>query len=352
MNEVDKILKLEKFPQILLLFGEEEFLINEDIKKIRDYFEKIDPSNTDLDILDGEKIKLDELISRCRSIPFISPKRLVIVDNFEKLFKGNISKKIKENSPFTAYLKNPSDSTFLVLISYSTDLKGLSKLIKSTNTNRKIPYPYDIIIEEHIWCEYPKVWDNQISNFITSRLKSKGYEITPNAAEMFALHCNTSLREIVSEIEKLIIFLSDRKKIDVEDIDKAIGINREFNVFELQNALAVKNVNKSLFILQKILSHESGLAVLIISVLNNFFKVLLKLVELQQLNLNQYQLASKLGVNPIFVKDYLNSLKYYSYKDIENAFQYLLEADLKIKSVSTDKIVVLQEMILKITSKL
>lgn len=133
---------------------------------------------------------------------------------------------------------------------------------------------------------------------------------------------------------------------------KAIGINREFNVFELQNALATKDLNKSLFILQKVLSNDSRLSVLIIVVLTNFFTALMKLLDLQQFNFNSFQLASKLGVSPVFVNDYINSLKYYSYKEIENAFQYLLEADLKIKTTSIDEQLVLQEMILKITSKI
>lgn len=357
MTTVDNIISDKKYPKILFLFGEEEFLLEEAYEKLLEFFLSEDKSYSESEIKDAEEHSQTDIINSCNIFPFISKRRIVTVNNFDKLFSGRISKKTEQSSPFANYLKSPQDTTILILKANVKKLNGLSTAMESKSNKAKAEkiisssgFPYHTILTNYDWIEFPKVWENQLSSWVVKRFKSKSKNISPEAASILVMHTNPNLRDLASEIDKILLYIADRKEITVEDITFLIGENREFNVYELQKAIGKRDLPLSLKILENMLSTDRK-EMLIMTVLINYFTALFKLIEESVLNPDRYKLAASLGINPMFVSEYLATIKLYTPEEIEKAFQALTESDAALKSTSTDSLFIMQKMLIKIMDR-
>jgi DNA polymerase III subunit delta len=357
IDSIEKLIHDKKIPKVLLIFGEEEFLVEEAYSKLIKYLTLNDPSKSDFEILNAEENSPERIVDSCSSFPFLAEKRVVVVTNFDKLFSGKISKKTETSSSFAKYLSNPMDSTILILKGANKKIYGLSNALNSKRDKAKgekiissSGFPYNIILNKYEWIEFPKVWENQFAGWLTKRLKSFGKTIDPEAAELFIIHSSQTLRDLNNEIDKLLIYLNDRNEIKMEDIDFLIGSNREFNVFELQKAVGSRNLKQSIKILENLLAVDRK-EMLILTVLTNYFISMLKLIEESAATNDKYILAGKLRISPAFVPEYLSALKLYTVNEIENAFNYLTETDLVLKSSSTDSLYILEKMLINIIDR-
>jgi len=351
---VEQIISGKNIPKIIFLFGEEEFLLEEAYGKLLAFFLSDDKGYSEYEVKDGESESLNEVVSSCNIFPFISKRRVVAVNNFDKYFSGRVSKKTEQSSPIASYLKSPQDTTVLILKGNVKKLNGLSTGLASKTNKQKAEkimsgagFPYGILLNNYEWVEFPKVYDNQMPSWVTRRFKSKGKVITAEAASMLVMYANPNLRDLSSEIDKILLYIAERKEITADDINFLVGENREYNVYELQKAIGKRDLPLALKILENMLTTDRK-EMLIMTVLINYFTALLKLIEESVSNSDRYKLASSLGINPMFVSEYLNVLKLYTTGEIENAFDALTEADVTLKSKSTNSIYLMQKMLMKI----
>ncbi len=353
IDNIKQIEKLDKLPNILLLFGEEEFLLDEALTYIQKTIIPKFSQDYDIDSIKADDTNINKVIDICRSYPFASQKRSVIVRNFDKFFSGKTSKKTFEKTALYKYLMNPADSTFLIVTASVDSLNGLSKFLgsnkeKAEKTIKSAKYPFDIIVEKYQWIEFPKVWDNTYPTWIKNRLKAKGKTITDQAIEILIAHTNPTLRDLSNEIDKLLIYVMDRKDINQDDAVSVVGTSRQFNVFELQKAVGKKNLHDSLSILSNMLAVERC-EMLVLTILTRYFISLMKLLEEPQVNdQTKFAIAGKIGVSPYFINDYVQSKNKYGIKRIERSFSHLIEADEALKTGSTDSFYVLQRMLIQI----
>lgn len=347
-----KSLDYKALPRVLILFGEEEFLIEEAFKSIVEESIKSDEYKFNFDLFDAEEIAQDQLTDACEAYPMMSGKRVVAVRRLDKLLTGRQSK--TNPSKLIKYLLNPAETTVLIATCSIDKSGGIAKLWQSNpaKAEKKIStlkYPYNEVLAKHEWIEFPKVWDNQLPEWVISRFRNNQKTIVNDALQLFLAQINPDLREISSEIDKIISYVEDRKQINIDDISKVIGISKQYNVFELQKAISRRDTASAINIAGKILKTDKQ-EVLIITILTRFFKALWKLVEADK-RLDKYALASLVGVSPFFLSDYTTSLNYYHPNEIDSSFSHLAEADLRIKSTSTDGMLIIEELILKLTAK-
>ncbi len=340
---LDTLLKTGKYPNIILLYGEETFLIEEAVDKLLEKTLKNDPSKTDMDFLNANDISMDRLVATCNAYPFLAEKRVVVVNNFEKMFSGRISKKVEQTSPFTKYLDNPQDTTILILQAIVDRKKA--KQIKEGKS-----YPYNRLKKDFEIIEFSKVYENHLPQWIENRAKYFGKTIERKAIELLITHINPNLRDINNEIEKLNIYLKEKTEITAEDVEFVVGTNREYNVFELQKAVGKRNLHQAIKILENILSTDRK-EMFILVTLTNYFITLWKLIEESSKTTNKYQLCGKLRINPMFIDDYLNTLRLYSPYEINRAFHSILEADFTLKSSSVNSLYVLEKMLVRIIER-
>lgn len=354
MENIEKIIKTKKYPNILLLFGEEDFLLEEAFKAIVKQSSIDISSEYDTEILDAESISYENIIEKCNTFPFIGEKRVLAVKQFQLLFPAKQSKKkSNESKLFANYLSKPSSSTFLILSASLPQFDGISSAEASPQKFDKIldsaAFPYKQIFSEHSWIEYPKVKEQSFDSWVKKRVHLFKKSIQEDACQFLVAQTNQSLRDLSNEVDKLVAFTDERKEINIDDVAAVTGSSRKYNVFEFQKQVAKRNLKEASLILEKMQKNEQQ-EILIVVILTKFFITLFKLIEKASAG-NNYQIAGQVGVNPYFLKEYMESLKLYTQSEIENAFSYLIEADEMLKSSSTDRMYILQKMLVKIMGR-
>jgi DNA polymerase-3 subunit delta len=182
--------------------------------------------------------------------------------------------------------------------------------------------------------ESQRLYDNQIPAWIEKTIKLLGYDINPVASRLLSDHLGNDLAKIYNEIEKLLINIEPGQSINEDDIEKNIGISKDFNVFELQNALGTRNALKAQRIVQYFEANPKDHPIQMITVmLYNYF---LKLFLYNQLkNKDPKYIAAEIGVNPYFIKDYKTASATYSSQKIRRIISEIRNADLKSKGIGS-----------------
>lgn len=343
---------LGKSQSVIFIFGEEEFLLEKKFNElIESFVEKYNASN-DFDIFDSEKVELITVIDSCFSFPFIGEKRIVGIKNFEKYFASSRVKKIDEKHPLVKYLKSPNPTTIFIICAYLEGFGGITKELSTEKSKDKAlkkiqsaKFPYNVIFETAELIEIPKFYEKQIPNWIKNELKGK--EITPEALELLLLHTNPNLRDISNELEKLKLFTDGKSVINEEDVASVVGISKEYNIFQLQKAIGIRDFSKSLMILNNMLSFDRQ-EILIITMLAKYFTILWQLKDLTQQEMNKSSLSAKLGVNVYFLDEYLEATKNFSEDELINIFNHLYQTDKLLKTSSTNSLILMQQLIIQI----
>lgn len=355
MNQIiNDIFKNNDIPPLIFFFGEEDFLIEEASIAVVKKLLKDDNDKFNFDTFDGEEdeqLKISEIAS---SYPMMSNKRVVYIKRFHKLFSPRGSKK-DENTPLGRYLKSPSKDTIMIVNGAPDSLKGYGKIKNDSNKiEKKISstrFPYNILLLNGYWHEFSKIYESNIPKWIINKLETKGYKIEPRAADLLLALTNPDLRSINNELDKLILFLKDKNKtITLEDVNDLSGANREFSIFELQKVIGQRDMKRSIDILIK-MQKNSDQSILITTMLGRYFTALLVLFDERNIENNDYKLASKVGISPFFVKEYISALHKYKPEELDNALIKITEADLKLKTSSGSKLSILQEMLISIIDK-
>lgn len=279
-------------------------------------------------ILYGKDIEPKAIIDNASRFPMMSNYQVVIVREAQNI------KKIEDLEP---YVKNPLKSTILV-INYKY------KTIDKRKTFAKL------IDQKGVLFESKKIYDNQLPAWITSYLKEQNYSISPQAAALIAEYLGADLSKVVNELDKLIISAPAGSQITPELIERNIGISKEFNVFELQNALGERDILKANRIINYFGANPSSNPIPVtISGLFSYFSKILNYHFLE--DKSQNNAASVLQVHPFFVKNYVSAAKNYSIKKLVEIIAILREYDMKSKgwgNVSASPADLQREMIYRI----
>lgn len=259
-------------------------------------------------VLYGRDVDVETIANHARSFPMMGERMVVIVKEAQD---------VKNLEEFEKYLDTIPETTLLVF-AYK-----YKKFDKRKTLAKKID-------KKGVWFESKKLYDSNIPGWIQNYLKGEGYSITPKATQMLADYLGTDLHKIANELKKLIIALPKKKSIDDADVERNIGISKDYNGFELQNAIGSRDVLKANRIVNYFGDNgkDNPLLVTVIT-LYGYFTKLFKLHTTQ--DKSQGNLASVLGVNPFFVKDYLAAARNYPPATCIRCISILREFDLKSK---------------------
>lgn len=323
-------LKQKKFKPIYFLQGDEGYFIDQ----ITDYIEEnvLEESERDFNqtVLYGRDTKIDEIVSVAKRFPMMSEYQVVIIKEAQHLSR--------EIEKLIDYANNPQTSTILVINYKYKKLdgrKGLSKVLKSNQ----------------ILFNSDKIKDWKLAEWIADYGKKHGLSIEPKASHLLAEYLGNDLSKIVNVVEKLKIALNGQVIVDTEVVSKNVGVSKEFNVFELQSALAQKNIYKANLIANHFAQNPKNhpLVVTVSSLFNYFVKVMK--YHYFAPNVSEKELAATIGVHPFFLKEYNMAARNYSMNKLARIFSYLKDTDLKSKGVdnasASDKDL-LKELIFKI----
>lgn len=305
-QEIISDIHKKKFAPIYFLMGEEPYFIDLISDTIED--EALDEANKAFNqiVVYGRDVDVDMVASQARSFPMMGDKMVVIVKEAQDL---------KNIEDFEKYLDAIPDTTILVF-GYK-----YKKLDKRKSFAKQID-------KRGVLFESKKLYDNNIPTWIRERLKESGYAISPKAEQMLADFLGTDLHKINNELTKLTIAVPKGKRIEDIDIERNIGISKDFNVFELQNAIGARDVLKANQIVNYFGDNAKENPLLVTAItLYGYFTKLLKGHYASDKSRNG--LATALGVNPYFINDYMNAMSNYSIADCVRCIAILREFDLK-----------------------
>ena len=351
MKEVSKILldlKRRIFKPIYFLCGEEAYYT--DI--LSDYIEDnvLDAADKEFNqtVVYGKDVDLVSVLGLAKQFPMMSEYQVVIVKEAQNLKELNKSadsdvldspKKDTNSSvqQFLSYIQQPQPTTILVFCFKHKKFDKRSAIAKALQKNA-------------VFIDTPKLYDNQVPEWIGKYVKDKGYSIGPKATFLMSEFLGNDLSKIANEINKLFVSLPVAAEITAELVQDNIGISKDFNVFELQEALAKKDILKA----NRIVNHFAGNEkehpmVMLLSSLFGYFSKLLRYQFLS--DKSKLVAAGALGVNPYFIDGYAKAALNYNTLKLKHIFAYLKEYDLKSKGVDNSSVSggeLMKELIFKI----
>ena len=335
IKQIENDLKNNTYSPIYLFMGEEEYYIDYLTKLIQNNSLQEHEKDFNLNILYGKDTLISDIISISKQYPVMSERKLVIVKEAQDLLKKDAEGNSLDD--LINYVNNPLTSTILVL---NFKHKSLDK--------RKVIYK--AILKNGLVYESKKLYDNQAHEWIISYLKSFEFNIDKKSTFLITELLGTEINKIANELDKLIVLKGKNKTINQDDIEKYIGISKEFNVFELRKAIGERDLFKCMKIIDYFSKNpKSNPLVVVISLVFDFFIKLFTYHSL--LDKSDRSVASALKVNPYFVKDYSSAARNYSMKSISTKISILREFDLKSKGLganNTSNSDILKELIFKL----
>ena len=316
------------FKSLYWLEGEEEFYIDE----VMEYAEKKILSETDaefnLTIFYGKDANWADVLNACRRYPMFAERQVVLLKEAQQM---------KDIDKLEGYIVKPSSSTVLVVSYKGKTLDGRSRISKLLKKNG------EVFLSK-------KIYDNQLPSWTNGYVQSKGYEITPRALTLLVDHIGNDLSRIANEVEKLSINLGSGKNITEDDIEKYIGVSKEYNIFELQHALSKKDLAKAVRIVQYFEANPKAAPIqLVLPSLYNYFT---KILVIYQMNdKSEKALRPIFYNNPFLIQQAMDMLMNYSYAEAEQVIMLLHYYNLKsigIKNYGTSAGSLMKEMVYKI----
>ena len=297
--------------------GEEDYYID----RIADYILEHVLTETEKEfnqtVLYGSDTDIATVINAAKRYPMMSKYQVLVVKEAQNL---------KNLEELSYYLKKPMPSTILVICYKHGSLDKRKKLTVELD-------------KAGVLFESKKLKDAQLPGFITSYLKRKQVEIEPKASEMMAEFVGTDLNRMAGELEKLIITLpKGQRRITPEQIERNIGISKDFNNFELRNALIEKDVFKANQIVKYFEENPKNNPLQVtLAVLFNFFSNLMLAYYAPEKN--EQGIAAQLSLrSPWQARDYQAAMRRYTGVKVMRIIEAIRQCDVRSKGVSNASI--------------
>src|SRR3984957_1158423 len=230
---VEKIItswKKKSFKPIYWFEGEEEYYIDILVDYAEHHILSEAESSFNLSVFYGKDADWASVINACRRYPMFAERQVVLLKEAQQM---------RDIDKLEAYIDKPLSSTVFVVAYKEKKVDGRSKLAKLLKDKDKA----EVFTTK-------KMYDNQLPEWTSELIQGKGYEITQKALLLLVDHIGNDLNRINNEVDKLLVSLGASKRITEDEIERYVGVSKEYNVFELQDAFAKKDKVKAIRIIQ------------------------------------------------------------------------------------------------------
>lgn len=304
-------LKNKIYKPIYLLYGEESYFIDQITNYIADNVLTESEKAFNQTVIYGKDVDCNTVIQAARRFPMMSNYQVVIVKEAQNL---------KPLSDLEPYFDCPLKSTILVLA-----IKDGGKIDKRTKM-AKVAEKVGVVLESK------KLYEKDMMKWVDTLAKSYGLTLMPDAQRLMYEHIGADLSRLDGEMKKLKNATTDTTPITTDVVAKNIGINRDFNIFELQKAIGTKNKLKAYQIVDYFAKNPKSTPMVLAT--KQIFDYFIKLLTVHYAtDKSQGGLAAALGTNPYFVKEYTEAASYYPVGKIISIISFIREADAQSKGM-------------------
>ena len=298
--------KKGNFKPIYWLEGDEPFFIDQVVHYAEHKILPEAEASFNLSIFYGKDADWSSVVNACMRYPMFAEKQVVILKEAQQM---------RDIEKLESYIDNPLMSTIFVVSFKEKKVDGRSKLAKTLKSKGEM-------------LTTKKMYDSQLPEWVNQMVASHKLTIAPKALHLLVDHIGNDLSRLQNEVEKLAVNLAGRKNITEDDIEKYIGVSKDFNVFELQDALGKRDLAKTIRIIHYFEANPKAAPIqMILPALYNYFSKVFMLYSLP--NITEQSAAAALGVNPFFVKEYIATARRYDYEGIEKVLLLLHQYNLR-----------------------
>ena len=332
LEELMSDLKNKIYKPVYFFTGDESYYIDKITEYIMSTILSEAEKSFNQTVIYGKDSDAATVLNAARRFPMMSNQQVVILKEAQEM---------RNFDDLVHYIENPLKSTILVINYKYNNIKGLDK-------RKKI---YKSIEQNAVVFESIKLYDDKIPAWISNYLKKRKIKIEPKAAVLLSEFLGNDLSKIVNELDKLIIMSGDNNLvIDSQEIEKNIGISKEYNHYELQNALSRKDILKANRIINYFAENQKNNH--ITQTITSLFYFFSKVLVLHCINdKSRKNIVASLKINPYFTGEYELAAKAYPIGKVVRIISLLREYDVKSKgfgNVSTSAGDLLKELTFKI----
>lgn len=306
MQKIKSDIKEGNFSNIYLLYGSEQYLKKLYKNKLKNAL--LSDNNTmNYSYFEGKKIIIENIVELAQTLPFLSERRLIIIENSEFF---------KNQNNLADYMKNFPNTTYTIFVENEIDKRNrLYKYVKSVGTIS----------------EMNGLDENNLKLWIVSLLKSSNKKITNNTLTYFLNQVGTNMLNIQNEIEKLICYCIDEEVITKDAIDNVCITQITNEIFKMIDAIANKQKQLALKLYYNLIAlKERPLSILFL--ITKHFNQLLQIKSLFKNNKTNVEIASQVQIPPFAVSKYISQAKNFNNIQLINNLKYCTNIEEKIKT--------------------
>lgn len=307
-------LKSRRYAPIYIIHGEEGYYIDELLKEFTEIIPEAD-RDFNLYTFYAPETDMDTVMDACRRYPMMSDYQIVILKEAQSLNQTTLDR-------LHLYAQQPTPSTILVV-------SGRGAKIKSKEFMAQAMTHGGVLFESN------KLKEGSANGAISSFIKEKGLNIEPKGLSMLCDYVGTDLSRIYNEVDKLTVALPQGSMITPEVIENHIGISKDYNNFELVNALSTRNAKTAFTIIEHFRKDpKNNPFVMTISMVWNFFANLLVIFYTK--DKSEPALCAALGRKGNWLPtDYKNGMKQYNAWQLIEILRVIRRTDASSKGVGS-----------------
>ena len=306
-------IKKKKFKPVYYFFGEDSYNLSTTLNALESSFAPLLQSDFDKENIYSEDKLLIDILGHASSFPFGSEKKLIIVKEAEKL---------KDKKSLIEYASSPSEFTVLAFFHNGA----------ITNLNSE---PFKTLNENGFLFEAKELKGKNLISWLINQAEEKGKNLSEENAQVLVDIVGENRAMLEVQLEKICIYLNEKRDITIETIQQVSSELKQFNIFDLQNAIGLKDKTKSLTVANNLIDNGAE-PTFIITMLTRYFTALAKLTELRSKNIPDKEAARIIGTHPFFYPTYVKARTIFSDQKLVEVFRALLKADVSVKTTSAD----------------
>jgi DNA polymerase III subunit delta len=322
--------KKKLYKPVYWLEGEEDYFIDKIVHYAEHNILTDAEAGFNLTVFYGRDADWTQVINACKRYPMFSERQVVLLKEAQHM---------RDIDKLESYIGQPLTSTVFIVAYKEKKVDGRTQLAKLLKTKAEL-------------FTTKKMYDNQLPDWTNELVKSKGYTISQKGLLLLVDHIGNDLSRIDNEIDKMLVNLGSRTNITEDDIEKYVGVSKEYNPFELQSAMAAKDLSKAMRIIQYFEANPKAAPIqLVLPTLYNLFSKTYMIFG--QASKDEKTIAANIGVNAWFVKDYLLVARNYGYNGVEKALLLLHHYNLRsvgVNDTGSSDASLLKEMVAKMVN--
>ncbi|MBN1289849.1 MAG: DNA polymerase III subunit delta [Actinobacteria bacterium] len=316
--------KVEDLKSVYLIYGDEEYLAKEALKRLRGLFEVEAGGDLDTEVMDAREAGARKIIDSAEISPMISDRRLMIVYGVDKLSKSEKDKIIN-------YIGEPNPKTVLVMVTTFPEAgesrdAGKVKRIESSAIYKKVKQEGEALK----FARPGKGRQKSVEDWVRKEFKKKGKKVTEGAATLLVQRAGTDFRDLANVIERVCLYAGEETTVTDEIVEETVFQSAFHGVFELVDSVAERRRDVSLLLLNRLISQGENPQNLF-NLLVRQFRIIARVKALSH-SYGRPEIASIVGVPPFLVSKCEMQARKYSTGKLREIFIEFKNAQMEMHS--------------------